>query len=78
MMRSIPFRRHQRERALAHAAHVFRQVWGDFALTKRAYKYADNLCKCSCDMCRPGSSGRQVLRADATARFQLNELKKGY
>lgn len=79
MARSIAYRRHQRERAVKHATHVIKQVWGDFALTKRAYKFADNLKKCSCEMCQPGSSGRQVKRADAKLAWERKRMKEnGY
>jgi hypothetical protein len=72
MTRSIAYRRHQRQRMLARADKVIRYVWGH--PWKPAYKYADDLCKCSCEYCQPGSSGRQVKRADAAMAYQLNQL----
>jgi len=77
MGRSIAYRRAQRERALNHASSVIKQVWGQ--AWRPAYKYADNLCKCSCEMCQPGSSGRQVKRADAKLAWERKRLKEnGY
>lgn len=78
MTRSIAYRRHQRERMLAHTKHVFKQVWGDFALTQHAYKWADNLKKCSCPMCQPGSSGRQVKRADEKEAWERKRMKENW
>jgi hypothetical protein len=63
---------------VAHAKRIFEQVWGDFALTKHAHKWADNLKKCSCHVCQPGSSGRQVKRADERTKWELKRLKENY
>ena len=78
MARSIAYRRHQRERAVKHATYVIKQVWGDFALTQHVYKWADNMKKCSCPMCQPGSSGRQVKSADERTKWELKRLKENW
>lgn len=76
MARSIAYRRHQRRRMAAHAQHVIAQVWGDAALTRSAHKWVDNLRKCSCPLCQPGSSGRQVKRADEREAWERKRLKE--
>lgn len=74
MTRSIAYRRHQRQRMLRHADKVIRYVWGQ--PWKPAYKYADDLCKCSCDMCNNGNPADRALvkRADDAMAYQLKEL----
>jgi hypothetical protein len=71
--KGIAARRAHRQRKLAHARDVISHVWGD--MWKPAYKYADNMCKCSCPMCNSGDphDHRQFRRADAKQAFDLRE-----
>jgi hypothetical protein len=83
MPRTLAYRRHQRERVLKRASHVLEHVWlgsmnPDRAIPQPAYKYADNLCKCSCEFCQPGSSGRQVKRADAREAWERKRMKENW
>ena len=75
MPRSISFRRHQRERKMRRAQEVITQVWRQS--WRSANKYADNLCKCSCQMCQPSEPlGRQAKRANEVAAWEINQLVK--
>jgi len=70
-MRGLAFRRHHKQRMEKRAEHVIRCVWGD--PWRPAYKYADNLRKCSCEFCQPGLASRQTKIGEAIERDQLEE-----
>ena len=57
-------RRHRRERAVAYAKRKLRE-WG-FSPTRAPY-WADNMAKCSCDMCTGHT------KPDKTPKINLNE-----
>lgn len=71
-------RRHHRQRMLSHAKHIIGCVWGDTALLKATHKWADNMKKCSCEMCQPGSSGLQVKRAAEREAWEMTRLRENY
>lgn len=84
MPRGIAYRRHQKARMKAHAQHVLNCVWigsinPDIAIQWPAYKYTDNLKKCSCPMCNSGDPADRAMvkRADAALAWELDQLEKG-
>jgi hypothetical protein len=71
--RGLAYRRAQKHRMRAKAARIIKYVWGNPRLP--AWRYANNLCICSCEMCQPGAAGKQVLRAGEASRWELREIE---
>lgn len=74
--KGLAARRAHRQRALAKAKRVVNHVWGQ--PWKAYWKYADNLCVCSCEMCNSGNphDHRQFKRADAKLAFEMQRLRE--
>lgn len=69
--RNRAWRRQQRQKALRHAYHVINVIWSGSPF--RPERWADNMKKCSCDMCSPskyGGPSRQTMRGAAAAMQQ--------
>lgn len=77
MERGLAYRRAARERAVTRAVPVVRRFFGHLPgdIQSIARKWADNLKKCSCPMCRAGDphDHRQFKRADEFFNAYLNE-----
>jgi hypothetical protein len=75
MGRGLAYRRAARERAVAHALPVVRRFLGALyeSHPTKVLKWADNLKKCSCNMCNSGDphDHRQFRRADAALRDEM-------
>jgi hypothetical protein len=63
--RNRAWRRAQRDKAVAYARPVVARIFGDSADMARVRRWADNLHKCSCLMCKSGDphGSRQMRRA---------------
>ena len=66
--RGRSWRRAQKHRAIERAVPVMKR-WFNTTDTaeamERARYWAENLRKCSCEVCQPNGKSRQVLRADS-------------
>lgn len=75
--KGIAARRAHRQRKLAHARDVLSRVFRSRPASDvpDANKWADNMCKCSCPMCKSGDPHdvRQFKRADAKQAFEQKE-----
>ena len=79
-MRNIAYRRAQQSRMIARAkrSNVLSVMTGATSDIPAGYfkSWANNLAKCSCDMCTShgGELTRAALRNDAATRDQMEEL----
>jgi len=51
-MKNRAQRRADRERMLARAKHILKDVWRAPSMAERAVLWRDNMAKCSCPSCR--------------------------